>query len=139
MKLLSLLVAALLPILATAESIATYSQNVAHLIEPAKLATLGKRGANPRVQKTVALLETARREGYAVAIVASNAVVIANYPNKLLATLTFDSLTRNHSIATKLGVLNAAGLKEMRGGHSPTIPLGKYKGDELSVDHIVPR
>ena len=139
MKLLALLVAALLPLVATAETIATYSKNVANLIDPAKLATLGKRGANPRVQKAVAILEIARREGYAVASVASNAVVIANYPNKPLATLTLDSLTRNHSIATQLGVLNEAGLKDMRGGHSPTIQVGKYKGEELSVDHIVPR
>ena len=40
-----------------------------------------------------------------------------------LATMTLDSLTRNHGIATKLGVSTEAGLKDMRGGHSPAIPL----------------
>ena len=32
---------------------AACAQNLAPLIDPAKLATLGKRGANPRVQKAV--------------------------------------------------------------------------------------
>lgn len=128
----------LLPFFASAESLAVYSQSVAHLIEPAKLATLGKRGANPRVQKAVALLETARLDGHAVAVVASNAVFIANYTNKILATLTFDSLTRNHGIATKLGTLSDEGLSLMRRGKSPTVQLGPYRNDILTVDHIVP-
>lgn len=116
----------------------TYSRTLANLIEPAKLATLGPRGANPRIQKAVAILETARRDGCAVAIVASNAVFFAGYTNALLAQMTRDALSRNHDIAAKLGVLRKAGLKDMRRGQSPTIKLGPYQGDELSVDHVVP-
>ena len=85
-----------------------HARSLANLIEPAKLATLGTRGANPRIQKAVAILENARRDGCAVTIVASNAVFFAGYTNALLAQLTRDALTRNHGIATKLGVLGKA-------------------------------
>jgi hypothetical protein len=44
-----------------------------------------------------------------------------------------------HDIAAKLGCLNPAGLAEMRRGKSPTVSKGPYKGQELSVDHIIPR
>lgn len=91
-KLLTFWLAGLLPFFAVAESVETYSQNVASLIEPAKLATLGKRATNPRVQKAVAILEDARRDGHLVATIASNAVVLAHYTNAILATLTVDSL-----------------------------------------------
>lgn len=138
MKWLALFLAALLPCLVSAAPLEQYVTNVASLIDPAKLATLGKRGANPRVQKVVALLETARRDGHTVATIASNAVVLAHYTNSLLATLTFDSLTRNHSIATRLGVLNDAGLSDMQRGKSPTVRSGPYANDLLTVDHIVP-
>ena len=40
-----------------------YAKRVSSLVDPAKLATLGKRGANPRVQKYVAILADARAAG----------------------------------------------------------------------------
>lgn len=122
----------------TASAATNFANNVASLIDPQKLATLGKRGANPRIQKAVAMLEDARKGGFEVATVASNAVYIAGYTNQHLVTLTVDSLTRNHDIATKLEVFDDAGLHDMRRGQSPTIKTGPYKGDQLSVDHIVP-
>lgn len=45
----------------------------------------------------------------------------------------------NVSRARKLGCLDSAGLDEMRHGKAATIRKGPYKGDELSVDHIIPR
>lgn len=41
-------------------------------------------------------------------------------------------------IAQRLGGLTAEGLAEMRRGQSPTITLGPYAGDQLSVDHVIP-
>jgi hypothetical protein len=38
-----------------------------------------------------------------------------------------------------LGCLDAEGMAEMRKGKAPTVRRGPYKGDELSVDHIIPR
>lgn len=126
-------------LIATAANDEVFAKKLSSLIEPSKLATLGQRKSNPRIQKAVAILEESKREGYDVATVASNAVVMAGYTNAHLATLTRESLVRNYSIAERLGVLNPTGLNDMRKGQSPTIKCGPYAGDELSVDHIVPR
>jgi len=57
----------LVALAASAADTAAYANRVAPLIDPAKLATLGKRGANPRVQKYVAQLAEARQAGIAPA------------------------------------------------------------------------
>jgi len=99
---------------------ADHARNIADLIAPAKLATLGSWGANPRIQKAVTQLEAARTSGLKVEKVAAEAVAIAGYRNAA-AKLTTDSLVRIHAIAAKLGCLNPAGLGEMRRGKSPTV------------------
>ena len=109
---------------------ADHAQKIASLIDPAKLATLRERGANPRVQKAVYWLETARKEGEKPAKVLDRAVALAGYK---------DALLRNLDIAEKLGCLNEAGLAEMKRGKAATVMKGPYKGDPLSVDHIIPR
>jgi hypothetical protein len=113
--------------------------NIASLIDPAKLATLGERGANPRIQKCVYWLAAARTNGKKPSAILDSAIRQAGYTNKLAAKLTKDSLLRNLDIAEKLGCLDEAGLAEMRRGKSPTVMKGPYTGDELSVDHIIPR
>ena len=90
----------------TAASLNQHAAKLASLIDPAKLATLAKRGANPRIQKAVAILEDARREACPVATVASNAVFLAGYTNAVLAQLRRDALTRNQGIAAKLDCLD---------------------------------
>ena len=115
-----------------------YAKNIANLIDPAKLATLGERRANPRVQKAVYWLATARKEGEKPAKVLDRAVTLAGYKNAA-AKLTKDALLRNLDIADKLGCLNDSGFSEMRRGNAPTVMKGPYKGDQLSVDHIIPR
>ena len=50
-----------------------------------------------------------------------------------------DALLRNLDIAEKPGCLDDAGLAEMRRGKAATVMKGPYKGDQLSVDHIIPR
>jgi hypothetical protein len=110
---------------------------IASLINPAKLATLGERAANPRVQKYVAILEEAQRSGKDAAVVASEAVAIAGLRGEL-ARLTTEAMLRNRVIAERLGCLNAAGIEEMRQGRAPTVTKGPYRGDQLSVDHIIP-
>lgn len=117
----------------------TYIQKLTPLIDPAKLATLGERGANPRIEKAVAILEDARAGGFEISVVVSNAVVRAGYTNAELAKMTRESLVRNHTIATRLGALTPDGLAKMRHGGAATITRGPYKGDKTSVDHIVPR
>lgn len=116
-----------------------HASQIASLINPAKLATLGERGANPRVQKVVYVLATARTEGEKPAKLLDSAVVLAGYTNAAIAKLTKEALLRNLDIAEKLGCLDNEGLAEMKRGKSPTVMMGPYEGDQLSVDHIIPR
>lgn len=114
-----------------------HAAHLTPLIDPAKLATLGRRGANPRIHKCVYWLDAARKAGQAPDKVASEAVTRAGYTNAS-ATLTKAALLRNLDIAEKLGCLNDTGLAAMRRGRAPIVQKGPYKGDELSVDHIIP-
>jgi hypothetical protein len=56
-----------------------HAARIASLIAPAKLATLSERGANPRVQKAVYWLATARKEGQKPDAVLERAVSLAGY------------------------------------------------------------
>lgn len=112
---------------------------ITELIRPARLATLRARGANPRLQKCVYWLATAQRERANLTNLLDTAIASAGYTNALAAQVTRDSLLRNLDIATKLGCLDPDGLSEMRKGNSPTVRRGPYAGQELSVDHIIPR
>lgn len=139
MRLISTLLCWLLLAFHAAAAQTNYASQIASLIDPAKLATLGERGANPRVQKAVYLLATARTEGEKPAKVLDKALALAGYTNAASATLTKDALLRNLDIAGKLGCLNDAGLDEMKRGKAATVTKGPYKDDQLSVDHIIPR
>lgn len=115
-----------------------HAAKLAALIDPAKLATLGERAANPRVQKAVAILADAKSQKLSPSEVC-NAAVKEVQMKPAAGELTKAALLRNLDIARKLGCLDAAGLAEMRRGKAATIKSGPYKGDELSVDHIIPR
>jgi len=116
-----------------------FASKIASLIDPAKLATLRDRGANSRVQKAVYWLATARKAGEQPGKVLDRSVALAGYKNPDAAKLTTNALLRNFDIAEKLGCLNDEGLAEMKHGKAATVMWGPYKGDHLSVDHIVPR
>jgi hypothetical protein len=73
--------------------------NIASLIDTAKLATLGERGANPRIQKAVYWLAAARTNGKKPSAVLDSAIRQAGYTNKLAAKLTKAALLRNLDIA----------------------------------------
>jgi hypothetical protein len=133
-----LLTAFLALVLATSAATATnYAANLGSLLDPAKLATLGPRGANPRVQKAVYWLAVARQQGQKPEAVLD--LALAGKMSGEAAKLTKVTLLRNLDIAEKLGCLDAEGLAEMRQGNAATIRRGPYKGDQLSVDHIIPR
>ena len=115
-----------------------YAAKIAPLIDPAKLSTLAKRGANSRVQKYVYWLEMARKDKQDPGKVIEEALRSVGY-SKTAAELTRTAMLRNLDIAQKLGCLDATGLDEMKRGKAPTVQRGPYKGDQLSVDHIIPR
>ena len=61
-SMLAALLLALVCATGEASSLDQHADKLASLIDPAKLATLGKRGANPRIQKAVAILAEAQSE-----------------------------------------------------------------------------
>jgi hypothetical protein len=60
---MSRLLCSLVLLLALAVHAEDYSARLTPLIDPAKLATLGRRGANPRIHKCVYWLDAARKAG----------------------------------------------------------------------------
>lgn len=107
------------------------------LSDPAKLATLGKRGANPRVNKLVYWLEMARQKGLGP----ERAVTFAQLLNGVTgepARLRREALVRNLTIADRLGLLTPDNLARLRRGNAPTVTRGPYAGETTEVDHIVP-
>ncbi len=113
------------------------TQRIAALVDPAKLGTLSARGTNPRVQKYVAQLWEAQQAGLDPAACAAEAVQLVGM-SPAAAQLTVEAMLRNLRIASQLGCLTPQGLAEMHRGRAPTITLGPYAGDQLSVDHIIP-
>jgi hypothetical protein len=112
---------------------------VAPLIDPAKLATLGDRGANPRIQKAVAILWAAKQGGTNPVSVASDAVTRIGWAGTAKGRLTADSLVRNLTIVESLGAVTPADIDAMKHGRAPTVRNGPHLGDIVSVDHIIPR
>lgn len=117
---------------------APFRRALTPLVDPAKLATLGPRGANPRVQKCVYWVESARRAQVNVTNLLNTVMADVGMKPKA-AALTRDAILRNRDIADRLECLDAAGMEDMRRGQSPTIRKGPYAGDQLSVDHVIPR
>lgn len=118
---------------------ATAVQAIASLADPAKLATLKSRGANPRVQKITYWLATARAKGSKPETVADAALKSIRWHGTAKGRLTKESMLRNLKIAESLGCLDASGLADMKRGQAPTVRKGPYVNDQLSVDHIIPR
>src|SRR2546421_9851535 len=90
--------------LAAGSEIASYAEKVASLIDPAKLATLRERQANPRVEKYVALLAEAKAAGLAPGRVASRAGALVGMKGAA-AKVTQEAMARNVGIAERLGCL----------------------------------
>jgi len=109
------------------------------LIDPAKLATLGDRGANQRIQKITAILWTAKTNGQDPAKVAGDAVRLIGWGGTEKGNLTAAAMVRNVTILERLGSTAPADLENMAHGKAATVRKGPYAGEVLSVDHIVPR
>jgi hypothetical protein len=115
-----------------------FAIDISSLVDPAKLTTLDARGANPRVEKYVALLAEAKADGVAPKKLAAKAVALVGMKGKA-GKLTVEAMVRNLVIAERLGCLDPDGLREMHRGQAPTVNRGPYRGEKLSVDHIIPR
>ena len=114
------------------------------LCDPAKIATLtSDRAANPRVRKITYWLEVARQQGRdpqtEMDAVMDAVMEALGWDGTLKGQLTAAAMTRNRTIAERLGCLDAEGMALLRRGSAPTIKFGPYTGEKLTVDHIIPR
>jgi len=109
------------------------------LIDPAKLVTLGERGANSRVQKITAILWDAKSSGQDPAKVAAKAVELIGWGGTEKGRLTTAAMVRNLTILERLGGTTPEDLDNMRKGQTAKVRKGPYTGEAISVDHIIPR
>jgi len=117
----------------------THAQLIQSLIEPAKLATLKERGANPRVQKVTAILWKAKQAGVDPDKVASQAVGLIGWGGTPKGDLTAAAMVRNLTIIERLGATTPADIEDMSRGKTAEVRKGPYIGQIISVDHIIPR
>lgn len=110
---------------------------VSSLSDPAKLATLGKRGANPRLNKVVFWLNEAQ-ERHLPPATAIRLAQVLNGTSAPRAPLVADSLLRNLQIAGELGLWTPENRERLRRGQGGIVTRGPYSGETVEVDHIVP-
>jgi hypothetical protein len=112
-------------------------QAISSLSDPAKLATLGKRGANSRLNKIVYWLDAARSQGASPDLTITLAQLY-NFTREPRASLVKASLLRNLRIADGLGLFTSENADRLRRGHAAVITRGPYAGKNVEIDHIVP-
>ena len=112
-------------------------RTVAALIDPVKLAALGERGANPRLNKLIYWLWHAEQRGLSPES-SLNWALWLNGQQEPQAGLVKESLLRNVKIATQLGLLDAQNLDHLRHGRAAIVRSGPYRGEVVEIDHIVP-
>ena len=112
-------------------------RTVAALIVPVKLAGLGERGANPRLNKLIYWLWHAEQRGLSPES-SLNWALWLNGQQEPQAGLVKESLLRNVKIATQLGLLDAQNLDHLRHGRAAIVRSGPYRGEAVEIDHIVP-
>ncbi len=105
--------------------------------DPAKLATLGTRGANPRVNRVVFYLHQAQTNGTAPAE-ALDWAFAQNGTTGLVAVLSKETQLLNFEHAVDWGLLTEDNLEKLKRGDATTITKGWYKDNPVDVDHIVP-
>ena len=116
----------------------TCIQAIAAQSDPAKLATLGSRGANPRLKRIMYYLAEARAGGANPSDVIDQAQRANGSAGTPRAPLVKASLLRNLKICDGLAMLDPENLDRLRRGDAPTVRRGPYTGQIAEVDHIVP-
>ena len=120
------------------EQLSVCIQAIAAQSDPAKLATLGERGANPRLKRIMYYLALARAGGADPGNVIDEAQRQNGSLDTPRAALVKTGLLRNLKICDGLGLLTPENLAGLRRGAAPTVTRGPYAGQTAEVDHIVP-
>ena len=101
------------------------------LIDPAKLATLGERGANPRIQKITAILWAAKQDGQDPEKVAAGAAKLIGWGDTERGRLTIAAMVRNLTILERLGGTTPEDLHDMRHGKTACAERTLYRGSHI--------
>ena len=120
------------------ERLSVCVQAIAAQSDPGKLATLGERGANPRLKRIMYYLALARAGGADPGEVIDQAQRQNGSFGTPRAALVKTGLLRNLKICDGLGLLTPENLAGLRRGDAPTVTRGPYVGQKAEVDHIVP-
>jgi hypothetical protein len=110
---------------------------LAEQTDPDKLAALGKRGANPRINRIVFYLHQAQQTGTAPAAAMDRAFQ-QNGTTGLVAVLSKETQLLNYQHAQDWGLLTPENLADLKTGKAPRITRGPHAGQDTDVDHIVP-
>jgi hypothetical protein len=122
----------------TPEAIA--KQILAPLLDPVKVATLkGDRPANQRLYKILHWLEVARQRGGDVPAIMDIAQAAAGYEGTPEAKADKQAVIWSRAKLEEFGCFTEAGLDELRHGGSPTITQGPHTGEDIALDHVLPR
>ena len=108
-----------------------------NLTDPAKLSTLGERGANARLNIIVFWLDDARSRGVS-AETAIHWSQVLNGTREPRISLVRTSLLHNLKIADGLGLLTSENRARLKRGNAAIITRGPYSGEPVEIDHIVP-
>ena len=102
------------------------------LIAPAKLATLGTRGTNPRVQKITGILWQAKQDGQDPAQVADRAVGLIGWGDTEKGRLTAAAMLRNVTIIERLGADTPADIEAMKRNRWITLAIRREQSAEAA-------
>lgn len=107
------------------------------LTDPEKVATLGERGANSRVNKIVFWMDAAQKRGLSGETAVSWAQAL-NGLTEPRASLVKQQLLRNLNIAGELGLLTDDNRARLKRGNAARATRGPYSGEIVEIDHVVP-
>jgi len=110
---------------------------LANLSDPEKLATLGERAANARLNKIVYWLNVAE-ERQMSAETAIGLAQLINWTGEPRAALVKESLLHNMKTAHGLGLLTEENQTLLRQGKAAVVTKGPYARSKVEIDHIVP-
>jgi hypothetical protein len=115
-------------------------ETIRHQSDPIKLATVGLREANPRLNRILAAMNSVEQAGEDLIESLRKWLSDEIHPDFYYSRrMTIDRLTANYADAKSWGLFDdQANLQSLARGRSATITKGPYVGQKTHVDHIIP-
>lgn len=115
-------------------------QTIRHQSDPVKLATLGLREGNPRLNRILAAMNSVEEVGEDLVEFLRKCLSDEVHPDFYYSRrMTVDRLRANYDDAKSWGLFDdQANLQSLARGRSAKITKGPYLGQKTHVDHIIP-